>query len=508
MYGFGFGFGANARRRVTAGAAAAPVAGFSPSTQALAPSVAYHPHSQSGAVTKSGDRIVACPDRMGLAALSGYAIDGTTVVGPVEMTDALGRKFWRFRGSDVAFVANALNALNNRALTALMVGRAHNCGAFTYFSPRYSAYTDDATNTPLAAGQAGLRTNATNGPARMFNASRDSFDDATNGYKMIPGSQMQVMGLSSRTTANGATRFHHNADNAAGTQTSVSHASATGGVIGGVAAASNGFTASAKFDLYEFALWKGELTNAQADEAAAAMVANYAIPALTGQLVLEGDSITAAIATTLAVSPGSADNKAMILTAPGALLVPDTVRVLNTGVSGANVANLVTRRDQASSLYARPYPGGVINNRVAFQIGRNDWTGTTQSGTDTTAAIVALINTTTTGYLQRGWSVIAVINIATGGVIPSWTQQRSLMRATQFLTDTLSASGQAYDGLVTRIDVAAITVGGDTKFDTSGDATNTADGYYDSDGTHLTVAGETLMTSGGDTPANGYGAAW
>ena len=37
-------------------------------------------------------------------------------IGPVQMTDALGRKFWRFTGSSALIIANALNALNMRQM--------------------------------------------------------------------------------------------------------------------------------------------------------------------------------------------------------------------------------------------------------------------------------------------------------------------------------------------------------------------------------------------------------
>jgi len=49
-----------------------------------------------------------------------------------------------------------------------------------------------------------------------------------------------------------------------------------------------------------------------------------------------------------------------------------------------------------------------------------------------------------------------------------------------------------------------VTVSGDTKFKTSADAQDTASGYFDSDQTHLRVAGLELMVTGGDTPQYGY----
>ena len=66
------------------------------------------------------------------------------------MTDALGRKFWRFTGSSALIIANAPERAQHAAddgvcCLALRQGQnGHGLGAAL---TRYSAYTDETTNT-------------------------------------------------------------------------------------------------------------------------------------------------------------------------------------------------------------------------------------------------------------------------------------------------------------------------------------------------------------------------
>lgn len=73
-----------------------------------------------------------------------------------------------------------------------------------------------------------------------------------------------------------------------------------------------------------------------------------------------------------------------------------------------------------------------------------------------------------------------------------------------FLNDCLAGSGQAYDGALMVLHLYDVTVGGSTVFKTAADAANSGAGFYDNDQTHLRLAGEQLMVSGGDAPADGY----
>lgn len=532
-FGFGFGFRHISGKRAGGGPAPTPTPGLTPTTFALAPSVQYHPNSQAATLDGSS-RVTACPDLAGLAALSGINYLGATV-GPVQMVDGLGRKFWRFRGADAAIIGNALTNLSARAVGVFMVARVHlHKNTANFFSPRYSAYTSDATNTTYSGGST-LRQVVTGSSAPwLYGAGIGAFNDATNGYKAIPGAQMQVMGVASRTTANGGQRLYINADCAVVGQSGVTSTACTGGTIGGVPAASNAITLGSNqsnlagdfFDLYEFALWNASLTNAQADAIAAAMVANYAIPTIDSQLVLEGDSITNAIPTALATDPTSSGNMAMILTEPGALQVPASCRVFLRGISGAQISDLVTRRDAANPMSAALLPGGAAKNILAVQIGRNNVSESNgkQNSTQYYASLVALYNTASTGYLQRGWKVVHVANIAgpstavTTNLIAGEDTIQKRLEAIRvlvadtvnhvpnptFLNDCLAGSGQAYDGALTVLHLYDVTVGGSTVFKTAADAANSGAGYYDNDQTHLRLAGQQLMVSGGDTPQYGY----
>jgi hypothetical protein len=195
----------------------------------------------------------------------------------------------------------------------------------------------------------------------------------------------------------------------------------------------------------------------------------------------------------------------MLLTQPGSELVPRNVRVINAGISGNQVSTLVTRRDAANGWPTNLLPG---ENLVAVQIGRNNFSVGGQTGVQCYSAVVSLISNPgagTEGYLQRGWKVAQMVNIAMAPSVQAKNvEMRSLLRSAQFLTDTMSAPGQPYAGKVGRIDLPLITVAGDTKFNDEADAADT--GIYDVDATHLKLAGNRIMASGGDTPQHGYGA--
>jgi hypothetical protein len=512
---------------VATGGGSAPVAGASPSTFATSPDVHYHPNSQTVSVDGSS-RLTSCPDLRALAAM--IAVAGATA--PKLMTDGLGRDFLRFNGSEGCAVENALTAVANRGFMCVMVGRSHHGrNTVQMVNPRFAAYTSPSVNTAANGSIGYLRSTVTSSSAGYLQGgSPAGSTNATDCYKAIPGAQMQVMGVASRTTANGGTRLYINNQTCDVAQQTTSVTGYIGLVIGGTAGASNteNLTVSVNnvFDLYELAFWKGEISNANADAIMAAAVSNYAIPALDTNLVLEGDSITDGINTTngLGTTPMWSGGLGSRLTEPGAELVAGNVRVINLGTSGNQVSNLVTKRDGVNSVFsAGLYPGGAAFNKVAFQIGRNDLVVTATSAAVHYANVVPLINTTTTGYLQRGWSVTIAGNIATAATAIAGSppegaitlQQRILnYRALTFTgaavhdtfkTDTLTNTGQAFDGLLTGIPLHLIEVSGDTAFSTNTDAADTGAGYYDGDATHLHVEGIDKMANGGDNPAYGYG---
>lgn len=315
-------------------------------------------------------------------------------------------------------MGNAFGAAQ-RSVACFMVGRHNKAVGTTFFS------LGTAGASPPNTGGGVLRTVAQSAGGAIMSGcgSRPPTGASANVAALFTGTQLQVLGYSSRATAGtGANQGQRLSVNGlAGNVDRASTAlSGSGATIG-----SNAFTPGATdwFDLYEMVVLKGDLTDAQHDAIAAALVANWAIPPLTDQLVLEGDSITAGILDAAGTGVISGCSLGMLLTEPGAELIPPTVRVINQAISGNQVAHLVTRRDQAGAVFDIGRLAG--RNVVAPHVGRNDWTGTTQSGTDTYAAIVALIGAGGTGYLARGWEVMQASNIANGGAGPSWTQQRA-----------------------------------------------------------------------------------
>jgi hypothetical protein len=508
---------------------AAPAAGASATTFSIAPSVHYHPNSQAATLNGS-NQVTACPDLRGLAAASGVSFAGADI-GPVQMTDDLGIKFWRFAGAGALLVANALNAINMRQLMVFAVWRVAKVTRGTdwpLLSLRYSAYTDDTTNTAQTNGYI-LRGNAATSSsevARLKSGTVDSFT-ATNGGRFIPGAEQHVVGFNSRTTANGGGRFYINEQAGDVAQTSLTATNGTGMIIGGKATSSNAVTGTTDncFDLYELAIWKGTYTNAQSDTVAAEMVANWAIPTIIGQVILLGNSITECIDTSSTVVVPQ-DGIAHILAAPGAGYIPAGFRVINAAIAGSGISSpttgvsLTTQRDNTLGPLVYTYSGGAANNIITVNIGINDMRSSNASNVDAAthyANFTALLNTVTTGYLQRGFKVVAVTPTAISGDTTGQSRIVSfrgmLIDATtdvvvsQFLTDTLSNTGQTYDGLVSVLPISKINYASSgTIFLNAADAGDTT--YYATDGTHHTPLAMTLMATGGSTPQYGYRSAF
>lgn len=468
--------------------------------------------------------------RFGLPVLEQTAsASSVNTVGPVQMSDALGRKFWRFSPAQYMLVTNALAGLNHRQLCVFAVWRAHKVmrgEQIPLISTRYSSYTDDTSNTNRSNGYVcAWNSSAGAGQSsvgRLFNGTVDAFTAASNAGKMIPGAQLHVVGSNSRSTANGGGRFYINNDAADVAQSSLTGTGDIGAIIGGKATGTNGVTATyTGFDLYELAVWKGTITNAQSDAMAAAMVSNWSIPAIDSQLILLGDSLTECIDTaSTTVIP--ADNMAVTLSAPGAELVPTNYRVINAAVGGSAVlteayggVSLVAQRDDANGPLIYSYPGGPSKNIITINDGINDMRSSNAnlSAAAHYANFVALLNTASTGYLQRGFSVVAVTPTAISG--DSTGQSRILAFrdllvnastdaiVSQFLTDVQANTGQAFDGLVSVLPLCKVQHGGGTVFLDAADASDTT--YYSGDGTHLTTLGYQLEATGGTTPQYGYG---
>ena len=444
----------------------------------------YHPQTET--VTKSGSEVTAVTGTS-----SPNMTRGTT--GPLEVTDALGRKFWRFRGTNYLEIATADITFTPRAMTIIMVGRQHlNQNNCQYFGQSYQS--DGVTLCQFNAAM--FHTYGTSGAAPHMRAgSTNSNATGTGATHMAVGSQMQVFGIGGRATANGGSRFVMNGVSVNGAQSTITYSGMKGARIGGYAKA-QGTTNS--FDLYAIVGIAGELSDARIDAVAAALVSAYQIPAITDQLIIEGDSI--AYGTGLATH----ENIAAYMTNPGAELLPKTTRVINLGVSGATIATMTTRRDVAGGFPVTVLPGGPSKNLVAFQIGRNN--ALTDSGATMASGITTYINQATTGLFTRGFNAVVGVNISSNNatIMTNYTSLRSLLRDASFLTGLDAQTGGANEGRVSLVSLDLIESGGSQRFNTAAHAADVT--YYQGDGTHPTAVGAALMCTGGDTPAYGWGA--
>lgn len=470
---------------LSSGVAAA--AGLSPTVFPNNPT--FHYHANSGVTTAgSPSRVTAVTDIRGFANAT-EGLDASSLGGPLAETDLLGRPYWNFEGNSYLNVQNTFGA-NQRAVGFIAVVRMAKVGlGYTIVS------LGNVTNlTPASTGASALGTNSSSTGPWIRGSSISASSGGAGKEKIVAGSQLQVIAVSS--TAAGQRLFVNNNWVDVGA-TSINAV----GLIGAeIARYSNSPGAVTDPSTYNTGTWmQGHMyevagfvapTHAQMVANVAAVVANFAIPDIVNQIVFEGDSITMGSTSPPNWSPS------MLMTNPGASLkVPDTCRVINMGTSGDRVSNLVSRRDTALNIEGNALLSGA-KNIIMLEIGRNDWP--VIGGTATYSALVPLIHTTTTGYIERGWEVMALINQASSSNQTNCDQQRALMRdITQFRTDCAATAAQLNIG-----EVALIEYAGSTRFSTAADSLDTT--YYQSGNTHLKPLGYEVKSSGGTTPAYGH----
>lgn len=480
--------GTLALRARAANSGGVTLSGTVTATLAQAPSAATLPvtpaarwHAGLSVTTLAAGRVQSATGLAGPTVTAGVGAQG-----PMAMTDDLGHGFWRFEGAEFLDVPTSFVA-NTRDVTVFFVGRMHRnitMNAILSLGNRGAGTNVSTSNATLDVAL------ASNGAPSVRCASRAGTSDAANAAWMIAGSQMQVLGACSRTTANGGMRLWINTRAAALSQTSSAVAPA-GAEIGRNAQSGTGW---GMFDLYELVVFDRGLTNAEGDAVAAALASHWAIPALEHQIVLEGDSITQGTGTVT-----SGQSAGMILSGPGLGLIPSNWRVVNMASSGAQVTNLVTRRDAATGWPGYKLPG---QNVLAFEIGRNDMASQTE--TQHYANVLAYLNTTTTGVLQRGWTVRVMANIASAPTLQARIDPyRAMLRSPQFLTDLGAGTGGPFEGRVSVLPTDQITDQAQSVFLDSADAADTA--YYQGDTTHPGPLGARLRVSGGDDPSRGIG---
>lgn len=190
----------------------------------ITPAARWHP--QFSQVGISNGRVVTATDLQGLAGLT--ASGG----GPRAMTDGLGRSFWRFEGNQALEAANTLSMLVN-AFAVFMVVRSHRCSIYNPFfdigTPAQGNAVNALSGVISTGSAANLRT--------LGNYPRDSTTPGSE--HTVVGSQMQVIGVASRSAPLGSQALFHN-----GNRLDVGRAGSTnprlGAMIGYAANASQG----------------------------------------------------------------------------------------------------------------------------------------------------------------------------------------------------------------------------------------------------------------------------
>ncbi|MGY9046361.1 MAG: hypothetical protein ACKVKF_04635 [Rhodobacterales bacterium] len=477
MIGAGLGLGRHFAA-LLGGIPAAPPPVAAPALLPASATSRWHPAFSE--VTTSGGRLVTASDLAGLAALSA----GGPGIGPKAMTDGQGHKFWRFEGSQFLNVAGSL-VCSSRDMSVFMVGRVPR------HPPTYNRF--------LSMGNVaqGTQVNTLGGPLESRVVSQSAghvqsfgklaYTAASGSEWLVPGAQKQVIGAAA---AAGGTRLFLN-ERFVDVAVALAATGVGGAEIGRYAWSPGTSGGWGVFDLYEMVVFSPGLANAAALAVSEALMSAHGIVPVQHQLILEGDSITQGTG-----DVSEALSCAAILTNPGTTWVPPGWRVINKGISGNQVGDLVIKRDTANGWATQKLPG---QNVLAFEIGRNDWVAGGKSAAQHYANVVSYLNTATTGVLQRGWTVRAMANIAgTSGLMPVIEAHRASLRSPQFLTDTASGAGQAFAGRVSIVSTDLIGHNGDTRLLDSDDASDTT--YYAGDSTHPGPLGAEIRVTGGETP--------
>lgn len=395
--------------------------------------------------------------------------------GPLELTDALGRKFWRF--DNTAVLQELVLPLATRNCAIIMVGRRLSKGPV---SPNYFSFGNAGT-APSTNG-AMLRTTSSN--ASHYIRGGGVSPATGERWKVIHGFQNQVFGVSCGATS--SIWQINNQQTAAGS--APFSQTATGFELARNANAPEISGDRATFDLYELVLLN-TLSSADMNTAWANLQAAYGIANITDQLLLEGDSITFGwTGNTPPVLIG--EGLAEILGAPGgAHALPGNWRIVSSATSGNETSHVIARRDLADGMSVRQFVGG--RNVMSLQIGVNESPDTAGKPTSDqlTTTIAGICNTAVSGYLQKGWECLIHANIACGNVsiFPGIAAMQTKLMAPAFLTACDAQAGGTYAGKVIQNPLHLWQVGGATVFEDQADAGNNT--YYQTDGLHPTPVG-------------------
>lgn len=449
------------------------------------PTVRYN--ADVSTIVTSNGRVTSISDMQGVA----DAVESSTGSGPLLLTDATGRKFMRFDGSQALRISSDLAIPSTRRIGVFMVGRLHNANSsadMVYFNFDASGASQNLPYGSLCCGVTSDRV-----PAIGIPGSVAAF--TSNNEKMIPGCNLQVIGDIRRDwpeegRQNCAVLNRNFAKQ--NQRTPIGFGASTGGEIGG----DSNQGRFSRFDCYELLIYPygvdAEDSDAVIAEIGEELADFYAIPETTDQLLLEGDSLTQGF-----VASGSfgGASSGMAMTNPGESLVPATTRVINYAVGGNTVGSVQSRVNASQGYLAYPLAG---ENKIVMQIGTNNVGAGNDAATIYGQIVDVLNDGAGSGMLVDGFEVVVCTNIARDsatfmGVIDSL---RTLLLSPTFLSDCDADTGGTYAGKLEVVRTHLIENGADgTIFETQSDAQDLT--YYWTDGLHLTPEATLLMFTGG-----------
>ena len=439
---------------------------------------------------------------------SAHLATTTAPESPVLMTDAQGRQFLRFNNAAWMAFTTAV-AMDYKSVCLYFVGRMHRlyAGGSSIASMIY-------LNGYATHAHMNVAVSNTTPFLRMVNSNTAG---TTGKGKLVAGSQMQVM--VTRSTSAIKIWINENPLTITGAATAGTQAS-PGGLVG-AASTSPASSTSGGFDLYEIAGYTSGYADADVTGTVpgdptlggniGVLMDYYNISPITRSISIEGDSRSFGYAASLggilngnaSVIP-SGDCPAVQL----AMSMAETdVRIVSIAATGNRVDDLVTQRDTSNNMVSST--GGYVSgwqNDIHFLVGTNDQAQATASGSpiwttlpntaaradeamDRANGMIALINTTTTGYLQRGMRVYVSTEIArdTSADMLAIAQFQTRVSDPAFLTACDAHGGGTYPGLVVINRLDNWQVGGSDIFKLLADASDTT--YYAGDKLHLTKEG-------------------
>lgn len=472
-------------------------------------------------VTKSGSEILTASDLVGSFSLAKVA----AFMGAVEMVDTnptspcYGRKFWRFYEPSAAQIAQGILAKAMECATLNLSVRNYGCfmvvRQLTGSDP-CNFLTMGTTAAPLSTNGPSLCTLTTSGLAPFLKSANQaataSADAATQRAKMIVGSQIQVIGVTSGASSG---RLYMNRDyvTLAG---AVFNAGTSAGITIGLNAMST--TVKSNFDVFDILVYNATPTNANADIIAGQLQDGYGIYDITDSLIIAGDSIFHSFAGDSNYLYQGTPNDC--ITGGQWMDITPGFRVINYAVSGDDCAALYAKMTTSNSVFrTSSMLGGALSghNRIAFQIGTNDLSSRTAANIYNQAAatntICNIIGSATFGLRLSFDKIFCCVIISTGNTTMQAVNDtlRGLLRSTStFAID----SGTTFGTNLFLIDLPEITfgsLGGIKVFNTralaisNGTDTDPAIAIFQSDKLHPTG------TVSGGKPGNKYlvkGGAW